>query len=82
MGYKKISPNMTFAEISLMRSMSHNRSLRMMEKINAVIDWSRIEYFLLKHYTVGKSSEGADAYSPVTLLKSLLLQKWFHIDSE
>ena len=34
MGYKKAEPNMTFAELSLMGSMEHNRSLKLMEKIN------------------------------------------------
>ena len=34
----------------------------MMEKINKVIDWSKIEAVLLKHYTVGTTIEGADAY--------------------
>jgi hypothetical protein len=33
MGYQQIDTNLTLAEISLMRSMEHNRSLRMMEKI-------------------------------------------------
>jgi hypothetical protein len=32
MGYQQIDTNLTFAEISLMRSMEHNRSLRIMEK--------------------------------------------------
>ncbi len=39
MGYKKMDRNMTFAEIELMTSMEHNRSLKMMEKINKIIDW-------------------------------------------
>ena len=62
MGYKKMNWNMTFAEIDLMTSMEHNRSLKMMEKINNIIDWSEIEAVLLKHYTVGTTIEGADAY--------------------
>jgi len=37
---------------------------------------------LLKHYTVGKSAEGADAYPPLLLLKCFLIQQWFHIDSD
>lgn len=37
---------------------------------------------MLTHYTVGTSSEGADAYSPLLLFKFLLLQKWFRINSE
>ena len=41
MGYKQIDQNMTFAEVSLLRSMEHNRSLKRLEKINQVINWSR-----------------------------------------
>lgn len=82
MGYKKTERNMTFAEVDLKGSMEHNRSLKMMERINEAIDWSKIEPILMKHYSVGTSSEGADAYPPMMLLKAFLLQKWFRIDSD
>ena len=82
MGYKKMDRNMTFAEVDLMTSMDHNRSLKMMEKINKIIDWSKIEAILLSHYAVGKTLEGADAYPPLMLLKAFLIQKWFHIHSD
>jgi IS5 family transposase len=82
MGYKKMDWNMTFAEIDLMTSVEHNRSLKMMEKINNIIDWSEIEAVLLKHYTVGTTIEGADAYPPLMLMKAFLLQKWFQIHSD
>ena len=82
MGYKKTERNMTFAEVDLKGSMEHNRSLKMMERINEAIDWSKIEPILMKHYPVGTNSEGADAYSPMVLLKAFLLQKWFRIDSD
>ncbi len=91
MGYKKTERNMTFAEADLKSSMKHNRSLKMMEKIDKIIKWPQIETILMKHYTIGTSSEGADlpvrctqtgAYPPMMLLKALLLQKWFRIDSD
>jgi len=82
MGYKKADPNLTFAELSLMGSMEHNRSLKLMEKIDRLIDWSKIEHLLMNHYTVGTSNEGADAYPPLMLLRALLLQKWFKIESD
>ena len=82
MGYKQIERNMTFAEVSLLKSMEHNRSLKRLEKINQVINWSKVEEILMAHYTVGTSREGADAYSPLMLLKGLLLQKWYRIDSD
>ena len=36
----------------------------------------------MNHYTVGTSSEGADAYTPLLLFKCLMLQKWFRINSD
>jgi IS5 family transposase len=53
-----------------------------MELINATVDWSRIESLLLKNYPVGKSFEGNDAYPPLLLMKFLLSQQWFKIDSD
>ena len=82
MGYKRIDRNMTFAEVSLLTPMEHNRSLKRLEKINQVIDWSQVEEILLLQYTVGTSREGADAYPPLMLVKGLLLQKWYRIDSD
>jgi IS5 family transposase len=82
MGYKQIDPNMTFAEVSLLRSMEHHRSLKRLEKINQVIDWSQVEEILVAHYPVGGSREGADACPSLMLLKGLLLEKWYRIDSD
>ena len=82
MGYKRIEQNMTFAEVSLLKSMEHNRSLKRLEKINSVINWSQVEEILMAHYTVGSRREGADAYPPLMLLKGLLLEKWYRIDSD
>jgi IS5 family transposase len=81
MGYKQTEPNMTFAEVSLLKYIEHNRSLKRLEKINQGINWSQVEEILLSHYTVGSSREGTDAYPPLMLLKGLLLQKWYRIDS-
>jgi IS5 family transposase len=36
----------------------------------------------MTHYPVGKSAIGNDAYPPLTLLKCLLLEQWFKIDSD
>ena len=82
MGYKQTNPNMTFAEASLLGSMENNRSLKRLEKINQLIQWSEVEELLLSSYTVGSGKEGADAYPPLMLLKGLLLQKWYRIDSD
>ena len=71
-----------FADLVLERSRKNNRSLKNMKKLEKSIDWSRIDTILKSHYTVGTSSEGADAYPPLLLFKCLLLQKWFRINSD
>ena len=82
MGYKKMKQNLGFADFALASSMKHNRSLKNMENLDKTIDWSRVETILMSHYTIGTSAEGADAYPPLLLFKCMLLQKWFHIDSD
>jgi IS5 family transposase len=82
MGFKNMKTNFTFADISLFNSMEKNRAITRMEAINAIVDWSRIESLILRNYPVGKSHEGNDAYPPLLLMKCLLLQQWFKIDSD
>ena len=74
MGYKKIDKSLDFADLALASSLKHNRSLKLMEKIDKAIDWSRVESILMGHYVVGTSSEGADAYPPLLLFKSYISQ--------
>lgn len=82
MGFKKMNINFTFADIALESSLKHNRSLKLMQKLDRSINWPRVERILLSHYTVGTSGEGADAYPPLMLFKCMLLQKWFRINSD
>lgn len=82
MGYKRIGETMSFADIALSKSMENNRAIKMLERINKSIKWRNIEALLLEYYDVGKSKEGADAYPPLMLLKCMLLQKWFRIQSD
>ena len=82
MGFKKMDTNIGFADFALASSLKHNRSLKLMEKLNDAIDWTRVETILFNHYTVGTSGEGADAYPPLLLFKCMMLQKWFRIDSD
>jgi transposase, IS5 family len=82
MGYKKMDQTLGFADFALASSLKHNRSLKTMEQLDKAINWARIDEILMAHYTVGTSNEGADAYPPLLLTKCLLLQKWFHIDSD
>jgi IS5 family transposase len=82
MSFKKMETNLSFADISLFSSLEHNRAIKRMEQINAVVNWSQIERLVVRNYPVGKSSEGNEAYHPLLLLKCLLLQQWFRIDSD
>ena len=69
MGYKKMSISLTFADLALESSLKHNRSLKLMQKLDSAISWSRVERILFSHYTVGTSGEGADAYPPLLLFQ-------------
>jgi len=82
MGFKKLENNLSFTDLSLFSSMEHNRAIERMDAINAITDWSKIERLIMKNYPVGKSAEGNAAYSPLILLKGLLLQQWFKIESD
>ena len=82
MGYKQIGKNLSFADLAVERSLEHNRSVKMMERINKVVKWRNIEALLIEHYEVGTSKEGADAFPPLLLMKCMLLQKWFRIPSD
>jgi len=82
MGFKKMKTNLTFTDISLFSSIEKNRAIKRMEKINAIVDWSRINNLLIRNYSVGKSAEGNEAYPPLILMKCLLLQQWFRIVSD
>jgi len=82
MGYKGFGDKLSFADLAVRKSLEHNRSLKMIERINKVVNWRIIEALLMERYRTGKSKEGADAYSPLILLKCMLLQMWFHIPSD
>jgi len=82
MGYKELGKEISFADLAVSKSLEHNRSLKMMNRINQVVKWKNIEALLREYYEVGTSKEGADAYPPLMLLKCMLLQKWFRIPSD
>lgn len=82
MGYKKLGDKISFADLAVEGTLKHNRSVKLMERINAVVKWNDIEALLMEYYKVGKEEEGADAYPPILLLKCMLLQKWFRIGSD
>jgi hypothetical protein len=74
MGYKDLGKEMGFADLAVSGLPEKNRAVKMMKRINKVVNWKNIEALLLEHYDVGKSKEGADAFPPPLLLKCMLLQ--------
>ena len=82
MGFKKMKNNLTFTDLSLFSSIEKNRAIRRMKQINSIVNWSRIDNLLMENYPVGKSADGNEAYLPLILMKCLLLQQWFKIDSD
>ena len=46
MGYKKWGKEISFADLAVERSLEHNRSLKMMKRINKVVKWKNIEALL------------------------------------
>jgi len=46
MGYKKWGKEISFADLAVSKSLEHNRSLKMMERINKVVSWKNIEALL------------------------------------
>ena len=45
MGYKEIGKNLSFADLAIEKSLEHNRNLKMMQKINVVVNWENIEAY-------------------------------------
>jgi hypothetical protein len=43
MGYERWNQNTSFVDIALSRSLEKNRSMKTMERIDRVIDWSKVE---------------------------------------
>ncbi|MDD5723419.1 MAG: IS5 family transposase [Syntrophales bacterium] len=82
MGFKKMKTNLTFTDLSLFSSIEKNRAIKRMEQINNIVNWSKIDDLIMRDYPVGKSAAGNDAYPPLILMKCLLIQQWFKIDSD
>ena len=51
MGFKKMDSTLGFADFALASSLKHNRSLKLMVKLDKSIEWSQIESILIGHYT-------------------------------
>ncbi len=53
----------------------HNNTF--LDRIDALIDWKRIEKVLLKHYRKVASADGRPAYPALPMFKLFLLQRWY-----
>ncbi|UCG66187.1 MAG: transposase [Deltaproteobacteria bacterium] len=82
MGYRKVDKGISFAEGALLRSMEHNCSGEMMERINTVVGWENRAALLREYYPTGQSYEGADRYPPLMVVNGMVLQKWLPIPSD
>jgi transposase, IS5 family len=82
MGFKEYTKNMSFTDLELRRVLGSSRTQKFLADLERSIDWKPIETMLIKAYPVGKSEFGNRAYPPLMLLKALLIQKWFGIDSD
>jgi len=62
MGYKRLGKKTSFADLAVSKSLKHNRSVKMMDRINKAVSWKNIDALLREYYEVCTSKEGADAY--------------------
>ena len=49
MGHKEMSNSLGFADLALASSLKHNRSLRLINKLNDAIEWNHVEQILMAH---------------------------------
>ena len=82
MAFKEFSRNLGFADIEVERVLARTRTQGFLEEINRSVDWKPIEELLMVGYPVGDSELGNKAFYPIVLLKAILLQKWYGIDSD
>jgi transposase, IS5 family len=82
MAFKEFSRNMGFADIEVERVLARTRTQGFLEEIKRTIEWEPMEELLMRGYPVGDSELGNKAFYPIVLLKAILLQKWYGIDSD
>ena len=82
MAFKNFNRNLSFADLELVEVLTKNRTQGFLEEINRAIEWGAIQEALNQEYPVGQSTLGNKAYPLLTLLKAMLLQKWYGIDSD
>ena len=73
---------MNFSGSAFLRPLMPNKNLEKLETIIKVINWDKIGELLSKNIKLHRIKDNADIYTPVLLLKCLLLKKWFCIYSD
>jgi hypothetical protein len=62
MGYKKWGKESSFADLVFSKSLEHNRSLKMIDRINRAVKWRNTEALLREYYEVdARASKEGDA---------------------
>jgi transposase, IS5 family len=82
MSFKPDSQMLSFSDLELSQTKVKNNTLEHLNSLDQSIHWDPIESTLLKSYPTGKKKKGPQAYSPLMLLKCLLLRNWFQIKSD
>ena len=83
MGFKKMKTNLTFTDLSLLSSIEKNRAITRMEQINNYREL--VSYRIVDHAETILSEKVLQEMMPILLMilmKCLLLQQWFKIDSD
>ena len=73
---------MSFMDLELKRVLGRFRSQQFLSEVEKQINWAPIEQILLSSYPTGKSGVGNSAYPPLMLLKAVLRQSWFGMNSD
>lgn len=82
MSFKSDNQTLSFSDLELSQINATNHTLEQLGNLDQRIHWEPIESFLLKNYPTGKKKKGPQAYSPLMLLKCLLIRTWFQIRSD
>ena len=82
MAFNDFSRNLSFADLELVEVLGKNRTQGFLEEISRTTDWTPIQDAIVQEYPVGQSTLGNRAYPPITLIKAMLLEKWYGIDSD
>ena len=82
MAFKQYDHRPGFLDIELSNVIDKSRTHKFLSEVDLCINWEPLEEIVTSNYPVGQSTYGNRAYPPLMLLKAILLQKWFSIQSD